>query len=333
VKNSSNILVRFGAICAFGMGLGAVPVLANHNSMHTTLCNQANTVGGGTLGLSPGPVGPSSLGWDVGSGQCNGSFSTVSDLLFPGGALELGLRIEERRVGQVTRNAVNDYTVQLGHDNKLPIALNRAWWNFHGSVGYGSSIGNLDALTLKIVTDVGPNQPSAPIFDLLATRGIIDARNNQANPTATFADLYQFSQNPEFGWFAPASDTDANPNGRFDYSVPGAWRLTLTAVEGSVSTGVSICVHTPGQACAPFDTDGDGVNDSADACSGTLAGSIVNASGCSIAQICPCAPQNVHGSYVSCIAKTSQEFSKQGLISKDVRQGIMKEAAQSNCGK
>ena len=199
------------------------------------------------------PVGPAnSLGWGVGSGQCNGSFSATTDGAFPGGALELGLRAEQRRIGQVGQTGPNDYTVQTGPDVGPPASVNRAWWNFQGSIAYGGSIASLDALTLSITTDVGPNLPTAPVVDLLPLRVFIDDRNNQPNATAGFADLYQLSQNPEFGWFSPTSDTDPNPTGAFDYAALGAWRFTLTAVEGASSSSVSVCIHTPGQQCVPL---------------------------------------------------------------------------------
>lgn len=229
------------------------PAVADHIGAHATPCNAVDTVGGGNLGVSPGPVGaPDSLGWDVGSGQCNGSFTVTADPAFPGGQLELGLRAEQRRIGQVARLGADDYEVELGPDLGPPAAPNRAWWNFQGSIAYGGDIDDLDALTLKITTDVGPNQPAAAVVDLLAIRALLDARNANPNPTSGFADLFQFSQNPEFGWFSAAPDTDGNPTGKFDYSKAGAWRFTLTATEGGVSKSVSACIHTPGEKCAPL---------------------------------------------------------------------------------
>lgn len=212
-------------------------------------CNEAATVGGGALGVSPGPVGPpNSLGWDVGSGQCNGSFSVVTES-FPGGPIELGIRAEDRREGQVAPTGPNEYTVQLGYDDTVPAATNRAWWNFNISIAYDDAISTLDSLTLEIVTDAGTNLPASPSVDLLALRGAIDDRNNQPNSTAGFADLYQISQNPEFGWFTNASDTDANPTGAFNYDEEGAWRFILTATDGGSTASLTVCIHTPGAAC------------------------------------------------------------------------------------
>jgi hypothetical protein len=85
----------------------------------TTLCirrhvTRSTRVGGGQAGNSPGPVGrPNSLGWDVGGGQCNGSFTVTRDSAFPsadGDGIELGMRAEQRSVGQVA-NVGGDYEV------------------------------------------------------------------------------------------------------------------------------------------------------------------------------------------------------------------------------
>jgi hypothetical protein len=199
-------------------------------------CNEADTVGGGTLGVSPGPVGPpNSLGWDVGSGQCNGSFTTTLD-----GGLELGMRAEQRSVGQVANNG-GDYEVQTGPDDTQPNP-NRAWWNFQQSIAYDGDIDDLDELVFTIRTDAGSAVPALPA-DLLALRATIDDRNNQPNATATYGDLYQTSQNPLFGWLTDGA------SGPYDLNEEGAWTLTLAAVEDGSLASVSICIHTPAEAC------------------------------------------------------------------------------------
>ncbi|MEM7244971.1 MAG: hypothetical protein AAF533_06475 [Acidobacteriota bacterium] len=210
-------------------------------------CDEPGTVGGGALGLSPGPVGPpDSLGWDVGSGQCNGSFTITSDPAFPGGALELGLRAEERRVGQV-ENMGGNYEVETGFDDTPPAAMNRAWWNFQTSVAYDGDIDELDGLCLIVETESGSSVAAGPV-DLLdpALRPLIGARNNQPNPTAGFADLYQVSQNPLFGWLSDGM------GGPYDFFEEGAWRFTLQALEDGVLQEASICISTPGApGCGP----------------------------------------------------------------------------------
>lgn len=214
-------------------------------------CEEDANVGGGVnTGTSPGPTGnpATALGWDVGTGQCNGSFTSKTFDGFPGGSLELAMRAEERRQGAVARIGANEYQVELGNDSG---DVDRAWWNFQHSIAYGGNIDDLDSLTFKITTHVGPNQPSASEVDMLAFRGIIDDRQGGSTPTTGFNDLYQTSQNPEFSWFSPDFDNDVNPDGKFNYDQEGAWLMTLTAEKYGETASVSICVHTPNAQCFP----------------------------------------------------------------------------------
>ena len=75
-----------------------------------------------------------------------------------------------------------------------------------------------------------------------------------------------------------------------------------------------------GQAdCVDPDDDNDGVPDVQDNCPNTVSGSIVDASGCAISQICPCEGPvtgqtwRSHGDYVSCVDQTSKKFFKARL--------------------
>jgi len=89
---------------------------------------------------------------------------------------------------------------------------------------------------------------------------------------------------------------------------------------------------------ASFDTDRDGVADEIDQCPGTAAGACVNAHGCSMEQLVPCAGPVAggawknHGEYVSAIAETAEAFFLDGVITEDEEQAIVKSAAQSKCG-
>ena len=87
------------------------------------------------------------------------------------------------------------------------------------------------------------------------------------------------------------------------------------------------------------DEDGDGVGDSVDQCPGTPAGAIVDAEGCSIDQIAPCAGPATggtwknHGQYVSAVAHAVEAFLAQGLISVEQAEEIVTRAAESRCGR
>jgi hypothetical protein len=88
----------------------------------------------------------------------------------------------------------------------------------------------------------------------------------------------------------------------------------------------------------PSDQDFDGVPDSLDLCPNTPPCSIVDANGCSLDQLAPCAgptpttPWKNHGQYVSALAQAVDEFLSQGLISEDQADAIIAAAAQSPCG-
>jgi hypothetical protein len=81
------------------------------------------------------------------------------------------------------------------------------------------------------------------------------------------------------------------------------------------------------------DEDNDGIPDSLDQCPGTPPGAIVNAEGCSLDQLVPCeGPWRNHGQYVSTIARISESFREQGLITERQRDDIISAAARSDCG-
>jgi hypothetical protein len=64
----------------------------------------------------------------------------------------------------------------------------------------------------------------------------------------------------------------------------------------------------------------------------------VDANGCSIDQLAPCAGPasggtwKNHGQYVSTVAQAAESFVAQGLISEEQAEEILAQAAQSNCG-
>ena len=88
----------------------------------------------------------------------------------------------------------------------------------------------------------------------------------------------------------------------------------------------------------PPDQDFDGVPDSADACPNTPACSLVDASGCSIDQLAPCAGPasggtwKNHGQYVAAVAQAVEEFLAQGAIDQTQADAIVSAAGQSPCG-
>lgn len=81
------------------------------------------------------------------------------------------------------------------------------------------------------------------------------------------------------------------------------------------------------------DLDGDGVVDSGDACLPTPYGETVDATGCSLSQLCPCdSDWKNHGAFVSCNAKASTRFVKEGLMTEAEKGAWMSYCGSSSCG-
>jgi hypothetical protein len=88
----------------------------------------------------------------------------------------------------------------------------------------------------------------------------------------------------------------------------------------------------------PPDQDFDQVPDSLDQCPNTPACTLVDARGCSIEQLAPCAGPasggkwKNHGLYVSAVAGAVSEFLSEGLINQNQADAIVAGTAQSTCG-
>jgi hypothetical protein len=87
-----------------------------------------------------------------------------------------------------------------------------------------------------------------------------------------------------------------------------------------------------GDAC-DADVDGDGVPNESDLCPLTPLGAVVNETGCSIDQLCPCTGWRNHGEYMSCVAHASEDFVDAGLFTDAERDVIVSSAARSACGR
>jgi hypothetical protein len=93
-----------------------------------------------------------------------------------------------------------------------------------------------------------------------------------------------------------------------------------------------------GDACDTLDRDGDGVEDCLDLCPATAPGEVVDPTGCSVADHCPCSSyvdgrhwKNA-GAYRRCVARWSESFVDQGLISEEYKDALVSVAAATTCG-
>lgn len=82
----------------------------------------------------------------------------------------------------------------------------------------------------------------------------------------------------------------------------------------------------------PGDCDGDGVPDAADLCPDTPFGGPANATGCSLAQYCPCGgPWESPTNYVACVESNTIAFVADGLITEAQRQALISQAQTADC--
>ncbi len=116
---------------------------------------------------------------------------------------------------------------------------------------------------------------------------------------------------------------------------PGIKRVTFSGSGTSYTWSDDLVFRIPG----PPDADKDGVPDADDQCPDTSAGAIVDAQGCSIDQLVPCAGPRTggtwknHGQYVSSVARTAEAFLAAGLITAAENDAIVAAAAHSDCGR
>lgn len=80
-----------------------------------------------------------------------------------------------------------------------------------------------------------------------------------------------------------------------------------------------------------LDNDADGVPDQEDQCLQTPFNTVVNSSGCSLSQLCPCESDwRNHGKYVKCVVDATVDFLREGSASR-VREWLG--PRESDCGK
>jgi hypothetical protein len=161
------------------------------------------------------------------------------------------------------------------------------------------------------------------------------------NETSIVIDV---AQNISFGSgfnFNGMVITDSNPNlvsaAIASNTLAGFDASRFASTASSISLDFDSLSFTPGQSLVSIlgrpDADGDGIPDDEDNCPETPAGSVVNAEGCAIVQLCPCehAWKN-HGAYVRCVAPAAEDFVAADLITEAEKDAIASEAAQSSCG-
>ena len=165
----------------------------------------------------------------------------------------------------------------------------------------------------------GNNDGAARIFHLEASIGSTAQIFNFDATGYTYANM---------GWTLVTMDFTADST---------TMALTFTSLDPGAA-GPALDNVTLSALSEP-DSDGDGVPDSIDLCPNTAPGAIVDAHGCSIDQLVPCAGPasggtwKNHGDFVSHVVHKAREFLAAGLISEAQRKSVVAAAAKSDCGK
>jgi hypothetical protein len=118
-----------------------------------------------------------------------------------------------------------------------------------------------------------------------------------------------------------------------EFNYQGVDRVTFTSSPSSPFAMDNLTV------IVPQDSDGDGVTDETDECPNSMPGVVVNAQGCSVGQLAPCAGPieggnwRNHGQYVAAVARVAGAFHAAGLITAQEVNELVRTAANSDCGK
>jgi hypothetical protein len=121
---------------------------------------------------------------------------------------------------------------------------------------------------------------------------------------------------------------------------PPSATTTSTTVRRPTTTSTSTTVRRPATTSTSLppsgDADADGVTDVLDACPGTPAGDLVDASGCSV---CPCAamrdgtPWPSRNAYLRCVRTELRGRAEGGAVSRTSLRGLSRQMRLSTCGR
>jgi hypothetical protein len=162
------------------------------------------------------------------------------------------------------------------------------------------------------------------------TMGITVFKNSDGNNAIIY-----FAKQGSACMTSPPLVMDNNEQGVIDGSRLGGYIQVVYSSTIATNSGKAVFQNIK---IGPPDQDFDGVPDSVDACPGTPVCTVVDANGCSLDQLAPCAGPpsggtwKNHGQYVSTLAQAVEEFLAQGLITEAQAEAILTAAAQSPCG-
>jgi hypothetical protein len=265
------------------------------------------------------------------------------------------------------------YTDVITNEPNPPVFADRSVWHFSANGGTSPFLfGNSDAFTITMdVTlsgdPISPRKEAGFVFNNAANDGgefIVDSNGHEFVAFGGFLPFYAFPRNFNLGDTVTMGLTifkDTNGNNAIIYFAKTSTTCLISPVlefsntEKGVINGTSIGgyiavensrTNSVNEGTAVFqnirigapDQDFDGVPDALDLCPNTPPCTLVDANGCSLDQLVPCAGPasggtwKNHGEYVSSLAQAVNEFLSQGIINESQAEAIVSAAAQSPCG-
>lgn len=190
-----------------------------------------------------------------------------------------------------------------------------------GSMGSPS----LDITTQAVCTQVGSEgNPLVPTHDLRWVQGLSTEVDHAITGCNIVAHKLRWGGGSWSDWYVVGVN-DIDPKYNYASYSPGNGSLRRMWAYFYDHSHVYI-------QCCELDSDIDGVLDVNDNCSDTPSGDVVDASGCSIDQHCPCDNEwTNHREYVQCIRSTARAFFQADLISRQEKQTYISTAQGSPC--
>jgi hypothetical protein len=273
---------------------------------------------------------------------------------------------------------VSNYPTLISFDYQNVSTTNNAFadrslWYFSNNGGLSPYLfqhGDAFTITMDLTLSGGPTSPrkeAGIVFNNPLNDGgefIVDSDGHEFVAFGGFLPFYAFPRNFNLGdtvtmgltiftdsngkqaiiYFARTATTClVSPPLEFSNLEQGV--INNTAIGGYIAVVNSPTITTNnGQAAfqniriGASDQDFDGVPDAADLCPNTPPCTLVDANGCSLDQLVPCAGPpsggtwKNHGQYVSSLSQAVNEFLSQGIINESQAEAIVSAAAQSPCG-
>lgn len=164
-------------------------------------------------------------------------------------------------------------------------------------------------------------------------------RNKTARNQGSFdAWIIRTDSNGNPLWDESLGGVDTEGSAGMGLALNGSGRLVVATESASDRSGNKTVTNIYSQdfwlvsLADESDCDGDSVPNGFDNCAGTAVGMLVDSSGCSLDQHCPCeGPFTTHAAYVDCVTQTVSNFVQAGLLTAGDGELRVTQAQASDC--